>query len=165
MSFGKCSIKKLFKFEDNAVHFISFITVHGRPEVLCKNSIVKNFVNFAGKHLCQGLFFNKLAGLRPATLLKQRLWYQCFPVNVTKFIRMPFFREWLLLKAADNHKIIPQTHALAGKNACKNLTQKKNILFAVVLYFSIPFCNFSIQLSENLTFAGLKFLANNRKFY
>ena len=67
MSFGNCSIKKLFKFQDNAVHFISFITVHGRPEVLCKNGIVKNF---AGKHLCQGLFFNKVAGLRPATLLK-----------------------------------------------------------------------------------------------
>ena len=145
MSFGNCSIKKLFKFQDNAVHFISFITVHGRPEVLCKNGIVKNF---AGKHLCQGLFFNKVAGLRPAILLKQRLWHQCFPVNVTKFLRMPFFTEhlwWLLLKAADNHKIITQTHALASKNVCKNLTQKKkhficssSILFHTFLQLFYP---------------------------
>ena len=26
-----------------------------------------------GKHLCQSLFFDKVAGLRPATLLKKRL--------------------------------------------------------------------------------------------
>ena len=36
-----------------------------------RNGVLKNFVNFAGKHLCQGLFFDKVAGLRPATLLKK----------------------------------------------------------------------------------------------
>ena len=39
---------------------------------------------FSGKHLCQSLFFNKEG---PATLLKKRLWYRCFPVNFTKFLR------------------------------------------------------------------------------
>ena len=29
--------------------------------------------------------FNKVAGLRPATLLKKRLWYKCFPMNFAKF--------------------------------------------------------------------------------
>ena len=33
---------------------------------------------FTGKHLCQSLFFNKVAGLRPATLLKKRLGHRCF---------------------------------------------------------------------------------------
>ena len=28
--------------------------------------------------MCQGLFFNKVADLRPATLLKKRLWHRCF---------------------------------------------------------------------------------------
>ena len=37
--------------------------------------------------------FNKVAGLRPATLLKQRLWHMCFPVNFAKFLRTPFFIE------------------------------------------------------------------------
>ena len=39
-------------------------------------------------------------GLRPATLLKKRLWHRCFPVNFVKFLRTHFFTEhlwWLLL--------------------------------------------------------------------
>ena len=35
--------------------------------------VLRNFTKFPGKHLCQSLFFNKVAGLRPATLLKKRL--------------------------------------------------------------------------------------------
>ena len=35
-----------------------------RPEVFCKKGVLKNFAQFTGKHLCQGLFFNKVAGLR-----------------------------------------------------------------------------------------------------
>ena len=31
--------------------------------------------------MCQSLFFNKVAGLASATLLKKRLWHSCFPVN------------------------------------------------------------------------------------
>ena len=34
--------------------------------------------------------FNKVAGLRPTTLLKKRLWHRCFPVNFAKFLRKPF---------------------------------------------------------------------------
>ena len=30
----------------------------------------------------------------PATLLKNRLWHRCFPVNFTKFLRTPFL-IWL----------------------------------------------------------------------
>ena len=37
------------------------------PEVFCKKGVLKNFTKFTGKHLCQSLFFNKVAGLRPAT--------------------------------------------------------------------------------------------------
>ena len=37
--------------------------------------------------------FNSVAGLRPATLLKKRLWHRCFPVNFAKFLRAPFFQN------------------------------------------------------------------------
>ena len=43
---------------------------------------------------------NTCASLRPATLLKKRLWHWCFPVNFAKFLRTPFLTEplwWLLL--------------------------------------------------------------------
>ena len=42
-------------------------------EVIYKKSVLKNFAKLTGKHVCQNLFFNKVAGLTPATLLKKRL--------------------------------------------------------------------------------------------
>ena len=68
--------------------------------MFCKKGVLRNFATFTGKHLCQSLFFNKLAGLRPSALLKKRLWHKCFPVKLAKFLRTPFFTEhlrWLLL--------------------------------------------------------------------
>ena len=37
--------------------------------------------------------FNKVAGLRPATLLKKKLWHRRFPVNFVKFLRTPFLQN------------------------------------------------------------------------
>ena len=56
-----------------------------RPEVLRKNDVF------------EACFW----GLTPATSLKKRLWYRCFPVNFVKFLRTPFVIEhlrWLLLE-------------------------------------------------------------------
>ena len=49
--------------------------------------------------------FNKVAGLRPATLLKKRLWHKCVPVNFAKFLRTPLLQNtsgWLLLIKLDD---------------------------------------------------------------
>ena len=35
--------------------------------------------------MCQSLFFNKVADMTPATLLKKRLWCKSFPMNFAKF--------------------------------------------------------------------------------
>ena len=35
-----------------------------------RKGALRNFAKFAGKHLCQRLFY-KVAGLRPATILKR----------------------------------------------------------------------------------------------
>ena len=72
------------------------------PEVFCKKGVLRNFVKFTGKHLCQSLLFNKAAGLKPETLLKTGLWHRCFPVNFSKFLRTHFFTEhlwWLFLQS------------------------------------------------------------------
>ena len=98
--FSKLVKIRLFKFSCNDSYRSSL------PEVFCKEGVIRNFVKFAGKHLCQSFFFNKVAGLRPATLLKNILWlkkivwYRYFPVNFVKFLRTPFLTEnhrWLLL--------------------------------------------------------------------
>ena len=68
---------------------------NSRPEVFCKKGVLRNFVKFTRKHLCQSLFLNKITGLRPVTLLEKRLWRRCLSVNFAKFLRTPFFTEHL----------------------------------------------------------------------
>ena len=60
-----------------------------------KTGVLRNFTKFTGKHLCQSLFFDKVAALRPATLLRKRLWRRCFPVNFVKFLKHLFYRTSL----------------------------------------------------------------------
>ena len=33
-----------------------------RPDAFCQKGVLRNFAKFTGKHLCQSLFFNKVAG-------------------------------------------------------------------------------------------------------
>ena len=42
-------------------------------KVFCKKGVLKNFAKLTGEHLSVSLFVNKVAGWRPATLLKKRL--------------------------------------------------------------------------------------------
>ena len=63
------------------------------PEVFYNKCVHRNFAEFTGKHLCQSFFFNKVVGLRPATLLKKRLWHRCFPVNFAKLLKTPFLQN------------------------------------------------------------------------
>ena len=60
------------------------------PEVFYKKGVLRNLAKFTGKHLCQRLFFNKVAG---CNLLKKSLWHRCFPVNFPKFLRTPFLQN------------------------------------------------------------------------
>ena len=50
-----------------------------------RKSVLRNLAKFTGKDLRQSLFLNKVAVLKPATLLKKRLWSRCFPVNFAIF--------------------------------------------------------------------------------
>ena len=71
-------------FVENSNHVIK----SSCPEEFCRKGVLRNFAKFTGKHLRQILF------------LKKRLWHKCFPVNLAKFLRTPFFTEhlwWLLL--------------------------------------------------------------------
>ena len=61
--------------------------------------VLQNFAKFSGKYMCRSIFLNKVAGLRPATLLKKTLRYRRFPMNFPKFRRTSVFIEqlWCLL--------------------------------------------------------------------
>ena len=69
------------------------ILISSHQRCCIRKGVLRNFSKFTGKHLCQGLFFNTVAGLRPATLLKMRLCYRCFPVNFAKFLRTSFLQN------------------------------------------------------------------------
>ena len=58
-----------------------------------KKGVLKNFAILTGKHLWQTLFFNKVAGITPANLLKEKLCQRCFPVNFAKFLRTHFLQN------------------------------------------------------------------------
>ena len=58
-----------------------------------KKGVLRNFTKFTEKDLFLSLFFNKVAGLRPATLLKKRRWHRSVPGNFVKFLRTPFLQN------------------------------------------------------------------------
>ena len=58
-----------------------------------QKGVLRNLTKFTWKHLCQSLVFNKVAGLRPATLLKKRLWHRCFYCEFCEISRNTFFTE------------------------------------------------------------------------
>ena len=57
------------------IFFYLFRGSHQRCSV--EVSVLGGFAGLTGELLCWGLFFNKVAGLWPATLLKGRLWRGC----------------------------------------------------------------------------------------
>ena len=94
------------------------------PEVFCQKSVLRNFAKSTGKHLCQSLFFNKDPGLRPATLLKMRLWYRYFPVNFATFLRTSF------LQNTSGRLFLQRAHFKSGCNALlRNPRLTTNLLY------------------------------------
>ena len=53
--------------------FYRFYSPKQPPDVFCTKSVLKNFAKFTGKHLCQSLFFNKVASLAYDFIKKETL--------------------------------------------------------------------------------------------
>ena len=120
--------KSMISHYISVIFFCVSITCRSsRPYVFCKKDVHRNFTKFTGKHLCQSLFFNKVAAcrvsflikLQPATLLKKKFWHRCFPVNFAKILRTPFLTDhlrWLLLYLVYTHlSLIPASFIFSIK--------------------------------------------------
>ena len=59
--------------QEHKLLLMSILFRSSRPEAFYKKGVLEYFAKFIGKLLCQSLFFNNVAGLRPATLLKKNL--------------------------------------------------------------------------------------------
>ena len=91
---------------------------NSRPEVFYKKGVLRNFTKFTGKHLCQSLFFNKVAVLRPAALLK-RDWRRCFRGHVQHFSSQ---QKKCCKYFAGNF-----IRGAISENCCRNLTTGKKM--------------------------------------
>ena len=61
-----------------------------RPEVFCEKGDVRNFAKFTGKHLCQSLFFNKVAG-QARNFIKKETLAQVFSREFCEIYKNTFF--------------------------------------------------------------------------
>ena len=96
-----------------------------QPELFCKN---KSFIELTEKHLCQSHFLNKVADLRPATLLKETL-AEVLSCKVCEIFKKTFFIEhtrWLLLDEDDTTPY--------SVNATKDLVINELVEFFAVLF-------------------------------
>ena len=62
-----------------------------RSHIFFKIAVLKILAILSRKYLCWSLFLIKLKTWRLAFLLKKRLQYRCFAVNIVKFLRLDFF--------------------------------------------------------------------------
>ena len=76
-----------------------FRSSHRRCSV--KKGALRNFAKLTGKDLCQSLFFNKVAGLWPVTLLRKETLAQAFLCEFCKISKNTFSTEHLQTTASD----------------------------------------------------------------
>ena len=103
-----------------------------------EKGVLKNFTKFTGKRLCQSPFFNKVAALSPATMLKKRLWHRFFPVNLVKFLRAPFLQNTSgrLLLNLGYFVLSGSYYAVFHKDAVIELALDKNYPLYIQFYYA-----------------------------
>ena len=81
--------------------------------------------------------------LRPATLLKKRLWHRCFPVNFVKFLKTLFVTEHVWANASILHegRRLKQIEiSIISKLHKENNNNKKMFLhFLLFICYAHPF--------------------------
>ena len=80
-----CERNAFFVFVSVTLSFSSILYRSSRPEVFGKKSALKYFPKLTGNHLCQRLFFKKIARLPHATQLKKAALAQVFPCKFCEF--------------------------------------------------------------------------------
>ena len=70
--------------------YLHYRSSHRRCSV--RKGTLSNFAKFTEKHLCQGHFLLKLQP-QASNFVKKRLRHRCFLMDLTKFLRTPFFIE------------------------------------------------------------------------
>ena len=131
----------------NQTKILSIFTIHSslcllsygsrdinRPsvEVVAQRCFIKKFFLEILQNSQENTCANKQTPVKtpqPATLLKKKLWYRCFPVNFAKFLRTPFLTEHLRCL------LLPVAKQLSGLNPL-SLSNNKNYRLSRVFPFN-----------------------------
>ena len=111
----------------------SIISRSSRPEVFCKKGVLRNVTKFTGKHLCQSLFFNKVAGLDLPS---------CLHVCIVFRAYMLTFQRCLIAYNTRSHAKVPCVLTCSSANVSCNLQRTvvfTDKFFFDFWYFSLPF--------------------------
>ena len=110
-----------------------------------KKGDLRNFVKFTGKHLCQSLFFNKVAGLRPETcnFIKKETLAQVISGEFYEISKNTIFTEHLWATASDHTiRTRKQFHSLILYKICYVRPSRiKNCLFVFSVYLTFHSCS------------------------
>ena len=118
---------------------LSFRSSHQRCSV--KKGVLRNFSKFTGKHRCQGLFFTKVAGLRPEnTFFTEHLWKtvsdpsrpnleQRKKINLYFYFRLSLW--WLKRGLKGLHKIFLSTAKMCENKNLNFILIQRLIIFKV----------------------------------
>ena len=114
-----------------------------------RKDILKNFAKFTGKHLCQSLFCNKVAGLRSATLLKKDLDRGVFCV-FCRIFKNTYFEEHLWTTAFVEDSFHQHEYVCLDLMRCVKVG-----LFRLNLFASFLFPPTDFHLTKNTELASL----------
>ena len=108
-----------------------------------RKGVLRNFTKFTGKHLCQSLFFNKVAGQRN----------RCFPVNFVKFHIWETASIYYLSFISSKKESVVSCQAPSHKYQVLIQSQEKTSFFRLLLLllFFGGFLCFYYKLSDLLS--------------
>ena len=75
--------------------------------MFCKKDILRNFAKLTGKHLCQSLFFDIVAGMRPeaCNFIKKGTLAQVFSCEFCEFSKKTFLQRTPLVAAFEYQQV------------------------------------------------------------
>ena len=148
-------------YPSHEINLHLFAALFRRSNKRCsiKKNLFRNFTKFIGKHLCQGLFFNKVAGLN---FIKKETLAQVFSCEFRKIFKNTFFTEHLWTTASNTHGVygllplfeLLQTSQLASdliQGACRpkpKIEDDVQVLQSAETIDKVPIFNIFVILTQ-----------------
>ena len=86
------------------------------PQVFCKKGVLRNFAKFTGKHLCQGLFFNKYPDA--CNFIKKKTLVQVSSCEFCEISKNAFIHTEADVQRCSVKKVFLETSQNSQENAC-----------------------------------------------